>query len=92
MTSEPEAFITCQCGTEGLMFRVFDEDSEYPLYCISFWTEGFHHRSQPLRSRLRAIRHIIRHGEPYDDMILLDKPGLIRLRNIISDLLEPSDG
>ena len=80
-------FIRCDCGSEGIMFRrILDHpDDEYPLFFISFWQEGFRDRS--IKEKIRAIKYILKNGEPYCDQIVLNKDSLAQLRDICNNML-----
>lgn len=68
-----EAF-TCACFAECLHLTTYD-DGEVGL---SIWSHGVGHRP-PWLKRLRHIWHIVRHGDPYDDGVVLDAEDAQRL-------------
>lgn len=64
----------CDCGTEGVVaVRVnvdLNECLDSPFVELGYWQDG-HEDGHNWRYRLRAIWHIIKHGTPWVDMVLL---------------------
>lgn len=75
-----EEFITCDCHDDGLFLsRMSDSKDDPGFVYVSLWR--FWSGKPYWRYRLRHIWHIIRHGDPYTDQVILDRKSVERLRH-----------
>jgi hypothetical protein len=68
-------YLKCQCSGELLYI---EHDDEIDCYVMSIWLRGYKH-THPWSYRLRCIWHIIIHGVPYGDAVILSKEDVTRL-------------
>lgn len=63
-------FFLCNCGADAIGLEVWDLEDDQRGVCLSFWSWG-HDRLYGWEYRLRHIWHIIRHGHPFTDSVIL---------------------
>lgn len=79
-------FYECECSTEGIMLSYEDTTSHpFTTIDIAFFQQGVMSRF-PLsfKAKLRYIWHILRTGQPFSDLIMLDQT---TAKKLSSDLL-----
>jgi hypothetical protein len=78
-----ELHITCACHSHELHF---DKDTEMDMWYVSFWQRGYVEETS-WRYRLKCIWHILVHGRPYGDEVVLDKKDIKELQEYINEQL-----
>ena len=76
--------LTCECHTHELHL---ESDHELNMWYISFWQRGYATESS-FSYKLKCIWHILKHGRPYGDEVILNKDDLIKLKKYIDKELE----
>ena len=71
-------YIGCDCGSEVLRIEYDDETKEFYMGILEFKSA-----KTPFLNRLRLIGHILRHGEPFGDQIILRKNSALELKEYI---------
>lgn len=79
-----EEFISCDCHGDGLLLGHMDDSDDF-VY-VALWSRnpgptGWGHR-------LHHIWHILRHGDPYGDEVVLSRGSVERLRKFCDCALE----
>lgn len=71
--------LMCACYSHELHIQ---KDHELNMWYISFWQQGYVSKT-PWKYRLKSIWHIIKHGTPYGDEVILNKEDMKQLRSYI---------
>jgi len=87
MKKEDILHITCECHTHELHF---EKDFEDDMWYVSFWQRGYATETS-WKYRLRCIWHILIHGRPYGDEVILNKQDLEQLQSYIKTQLPKCD-
>jgi hypothetical protein len=61
----------CDCGCGAIAIETSDMGDGDKLVCLSLWRHGVGGHRASWRDRLEYIWHIVRHGHPYTDTVLL---------------------
>ena len=80
MNNNRSIFIKCGCEGEGLGV---DYDSEDDLYYFSYWSMGLSNKPLSFRERIRYCWSVLTKGKAFNDEIILNKEGMLRLENFI---------
>lgn len=87
MIKDNELHVTCSCGTHELHF---EKDRELPVWYISFWQRGYLN-GQNWQYRLRCVWHILIHGRPFGDEVVLEEKDLRELQEFVQAQLDKKD-
>jgi hypothetical protein len=82
MAEEFKEYIECSCHSEGI--QVWHE-REFKMTYLSLFSLGMGRRKMPWRTRLRCIWKLIKEGTCFNDQLILDETGLIRLRQVLTE-------
>ena len=63
--------VLCRCGRGAVVIKPLDLGDDDKLVCLSLWRHGVGGHRASWRDRLAHIWHIIKHGHPYTDTVLL---------------------
>lgn len=74
--------IKCDCGAEEIEF-IYVEDEK--VLEVSMWFMG-HRECMSLKERLRWCWHILWHGSPWTDYIILNQQGVTELKEFLQKL------
>ena len=84
MKKENELHITCACHTHELHF---EKDHEDEMWYVSFWQRGYASDTS-WKYRLKCIWHVLVHGRPYGDEVILEKKDMEELQIYINEQLK----
>jgi len=70
--SDTPTLYLCDCGCGAVAVEPLDMGDDDKFICISLWQHGVDGHRSSLRDRLIYVWHIIRHGHPYTDTVLLE--------------------
>jgi hypothetical protein len=84
MKKENELHITCACHTHELHF---EKDHGYEMWYVSFWQRGYASDTS-WKYRLKCIWHVLVHGRPYGDEVILEKKDMEELQIYINEQLK----
>jgi hypothetical protein len=76
--------ISCSCHGEEIAISY---DKEWGID-LAFWAYGHRGRGTPLSFKVKSILHILTHGHPYTDMVILDAKEAEKLHKALGDILE----
>jgi len=68
--NKDQKFIMCDCHSHALVVERFDDDEE--VY-IALFERGLDGRKLSFIERIKWCWQILRHGNPWNDLIVLDK-------------------
>lgn len=74
-----EKFYQCSCGSEGIMMSYEQEKEGVPYVDLAYFQEGFASRKLSFFQKLRWCYHILKTGQPWHDMVLLNQNTAKRL-------------
>jgi len=80
-----ELFVVCDCHSHAIVAnRIDDNDYGDHEYCLAFFERGYNGRIMTFKERLRWCWHILRHGNPWTDSVILDRAKAKRLAEFLS--------
>ena len=74
-----EKFYQCDCGSEGIMMSYEYEEEGVAFVDLAYFQEGFGSRKLSFFQKLRWCYHILKTGQPWHDMVLLNQNTAKRL-------------
>jgi len=78
-----ELHITCSCHTHELHV---EKDTEMDMWYVSFWQRGYAEETS-WSYRLKCIWHVLKHGRPHGDEVVLEKKDIKELQEYINEQL-----
>jgi len=67
--NKDQKFIMCDCHSHALVVERFDDEEVY----IALFERGLNGRKLSFRERIKWCWQILRHGNPWNDLIVLNK-------------------
>ena len=87
-TETQEIFLPCCCNNEGLLVRHRKTcGSEYQF---SYWSTGTGCSAYTWKQKLRFIWHLLRTGNPFTDMIVLEPSEAKHLAKFLANSFPPT--
>ena len=80
MKDQDSIFLICDCYEHGLLVEKFHGEHEVSL---SLFERGLKSRKLCWSERLRWCWHIIRHGSPWSDFIILNEENQKQLKEFL---------
>ena len=80
-------FYSCDCATEGLMMsyelREIRAEEPIPYIDLGYWKHApqYNDHRMTFKQKLRWVWQILVKGEPFNDMVMLDKKTALELAN-----------
>ena len=69
MSKNKEAFVICDCHSEGLYLESYPDDK---ILYLSFFSHGVNPKKLTLFSKLRYIWYILKAGRPFADQLVFN--------------------
>jgi len=83
-----EKFYQCDCGSEGIMMSYEREKEGVPFVDLAYFREGFDGRKLSFFQKVRWCYHILKIGQPWHDMVMLNQ---ITAKRLGLDLIKFSE-
>ena len=83
-----EHFYQCECGSEGIMMSYEQEENGLPYIDLAYFQEGFGSRKLSFFQKIRWCYHILKTGNPWHDMVMLNQ---ITAKRLGLDLIKFSE-
>lgn len=75
-------YIECVCQNEIIRLSLEGDEQEMPVYLrMACYEHGTSDKKTSVKEKWQMIKHIIKHGTPYADEVLLDIKGVQKLRD-----------
>lgn len=81
MKKDDELHLTCSCHSHELHF---EKDQEMNMWYISFWQRGYVSETS-WKYRIKCVWHILRHGRPYGDEVILNEEDMKVLHSYVKN-------
>ena len=83
-----KTFYECSCGTEGLALSYeyeekHDKEGAFPCIDVAFFNQGYKGRTMDLIERIKYCWQVLRTGEPYKDMIILEQKTAKKIAEVL---------
>ena len=80
-----QLFVECDCHSHAIVVdKIKDDAYGEDEYCLAFFERGYDGRILSFKDRLRWCWHILRHGNPWTDSVILDRHKAKRLGEFLS--------